>query len=85
MYNSKSLFVDNPINRYVIGNFTKGLENNADGSLAIYIRHATPGKDKESNWLPADKNSFSLVLCMYLLEEEVLNGTWMPPPVRRIV
>ena len=54
MYNSKSLFVDNPINRYSIGNYTEGLKNNADGSLDIYIQHATPGKDKDSKWLPAE-------------------------------
>ena len=51
MYNNKSLFVDNPINRYSIGKYTEGLKNNTDGSLDIYIQHANPGADKESNWL----------------------------------
>ena len=53
MYNNKSLFVDNPINRYSIGKYTEGLKNNTDGSLDIYIQNVNPGKDKESNWLPA--------------------------------
>jgi hypothetical protein len=83
MYNSKSLFVDNAINRYSIGTYTEGLKNNTDGSLDIYIQHASPGKDRESNWLPSDKNSFNLILRMYLPAEEVLNGTWTPPPIRR--
>ena len=83
MYNNKSLFVDNPINRYSIGKYTEGLKNNADGSLDIYIQHVTPGKDKESNWLPADKNPFNLMLRMYPPAEQVLNGTWSPPPVHR--
>ena len=84
MYNNKSLFVENPINRYSIGKYTEGLKtNSADGSLDIYIQHASPSKDKESNWLPADKNSFSLILRMYLPEQQVLDGTWMPPPVMR--
>jgi hypothetical protein len=82
MYNSKSLFVDNPINRYSIGTYTEGLKNNTDGSLDIYIQHASPGKDRESNWLPSDKNSFNLILRMYLPAEEVFNGTWTPPPIR---
>jgi hypothetical protein len=83
MYNNKSLFVNNPINRYSIGKYTEGLKNNTDGSLDIYIQHQSPGKDKESNWLPADKNSFNLILRMYLPAEEVLNGTWTPPPITR--
>jgi hypothetical protein len=84
MYNNKSLFVDNPINRYSIGKYTKGLKNNTDGSLDIYIQNANPGTDKESNWLPVDKDGFNLILRMYLPGEQVLNGTWTPPPVQRI-
>ena len=37
MYNDKNLFVDNPINRYSIGQYTEGLKNNTDGSLDIFI------------------------------------------------
>jgi hypothetical protein len=36
IYNSKDYFVDNPINRYAIGDRTPGLKYNADGSLDIY-------------------------------------------------
>jgi DNA sulfur modification protein DndE len=85
MYNNISLFVDNPINRYAIGQFTQGLKNNADGSLDIYIQNAGPGKDKESNWLPAPQGSgFNLILRMYLPAEQVLNGTWTPPAVQQV-
>jgi len=73
---------DNPINRYSIGTYTEGLKNNTDGSFDIYIQHISPGKDRESNWLPSDKNSFYLILRLYLPTEEVLNGTWTPPQVR---
>jgi hypothetical protein len=41
MYNNKSLFIDNPINRYKIGQYTEGLKNNTDGSLDIYIQNAS--------------------------------------------
>jgi hypothetical protein len=82
MYNNKSLFVDNPINRYAIGKYTEGLKNNTDGSLDIYIQNANPGADKESNWLPAPQDGFNLVLRMYLPQPQVLNGTWQLPLVQ---
>jgi hypothetical protein len=82
MYNNKSLFVDNPINRYAIGQYTEGLKNNTDGSLDIYIQNANPGTDKESNWLPAPQGSFNLVLRMYLPQPPVLNGTWQYPTIQ---
>jgi hypothetical protein len=87
MYNNKSLFVNNPINRYSIGKYTEGLKNNTDGSLDIYIQNASPGSDKESNWLPAPavpvSDTFNIMLRMYLPQPQVLNGTWSPPPVQR--
>jgi hypothetical protein len=84
MYNNKSLFIANPINRYSIGTCTEGLKNNTDGSLDIYLQHATPAKDKESNWLPAPEQTFYLILRMYVPAEQVLNGTWPYPLVQRI-
>ena len=44
--------VDNSINRYSIGSATPGLKKDADGSITIYFQAKSPGKDKESNWLP---------------------------------
>jgi hypothetical protein len=82
MYNNKSLFVDNPINRYNIGTYTEGLKQNTDGSIDIYVQHITPVKDKESNWLPAPAEIFYLIMRMYVPEEQVLNGTWTYPVVQ---
>ena len=65
MYNSKQAFVDNPINRYAIGDRDK-LKFAADGSLTLYVQHESPGKDKESNWLPAPKDEFNLMMRLYL-------------------
>lgn len=45
--------VDNAINRYAIGSATPGLKKGADGSITVYFQAESPGKDKESNWLPA--------------------------------
>ncbi len=84
MYNSDNgTLVDNPINRYSIGKYTEGLKNNTDGSLDIYVQHANPGKDKESNWLPAPQGKFDLIMRLYLPQPQVFNGTWQYPTVQQ--
>ncbi len=60
------------------------LKYNQDGSLDLYIQSESPGKDKESNWLPAPKDNFVLMLRMYWPENAVLNGSWQPPAVKRV-
>jgi hypothetical protein len=82
LYNNKTLFVDNPINRYSVGMFT-GLKNNTDGSVDIYIQNVDPGPEREPNWLPAPQDSFSLLMRLYVPESAALDGTWTPPPVIR--
>jgi hypothetical protein len=84
MYNDKNLFVENPINRYSIGQYTEGLKNNTDGSLDIYVQNASPGADKESNWLPAPEESFNMVMRLYLPQAQALNGTWQLPLVQNV-
>jgi hypothetical protein len=60
-----------------------GLKYNSDGSLDIYIQHDNPGKDKESNWLPAPSDiTFNLTLRMYIPQEQVINGEYQIPPVQ---
>lgn len=84
MYNDKNLFINNPINRYAIGKYTEGLKNNTDGSLDIYVQNTSPGKDKESNWLPSPPGSFNMVLREYLPQPQILNGTWQLPAIERV-
>jgi hypothetical protein len=83
MYNSKQAFVDNPINRYAIGDRDK-LKFDDDGSLTLNVQQESPGKDKESNWLPAPKDEFNLVMRLYWPRQEILDGTWRPPAVERV-
>lgn len=83
MYNDKQFFVENPIGRYAIGD-RDTLKLNKDGSLDIHIQHESPGKDKESNWLPAPKDGFNLVMRMYWPKKPVLDGTWVPPAIKRV-
>src|SRR6201996_3431493 len=86
MYNSDYFFVDNPLNRYTLSPRDK-LATNPDGSTDLYIQADSPGPDKESNWLPAPKDRFSLMLRLYWPNEKkpsILDGTWHIPPVKAV-
>ncbi len=82
MYNASQFFVPNPIDRYAIGD-RDNLKFNDDGSLTLYIQNESPGKDKETNWLPAPKHSFNLFMRLYWPKKEILNGIWKPPNLER--
>ena len=57
----------------------------ADGGLTLYVQIDSPGKDKESNWLPAPKDAgFKLALRPYAPKKAVVDGTWAPPLVKRV-
>ena len=60
LYNEQHFFNPNSLNRYSLGTKNKTLQYNADGSLTLYAGAKSPGKDKETNWLPAPKGPFSL-------------------------
>ena len=81
MYDAKKrLMTENAISRYKIGS-ADNLNTNADGSTTIYIQNASPGKEKESNWLPAPNEPFYMLFRMYLPDIEVLNGQYVLPGV----
>jgi hypothetical protein len=89
MYDGKSqLLVKNPLNRFLINSpMLPKMKKNADGSLTLYIQKDSPGKDKESNWLPAPNNLIYLVLRLYNPKTEPPSilppgeGTWKPPGI----
>jgi hypothetical protein len=82
MYEEGANFADNVIDRYSIGDRTKGLKRDADGGLTIYIQHKKPSDDKVSNWLPAPEGNFFMWLRAYLPKEKHLKGEWIIPPVQ---
>ena len=82
MYDGSYFFVPNPINRYSIS-ARQSLKTNPDGSTDLYIQKDSPGKDKESNWLPAPEGPFVTVMRLYWPKPEVLDGTWKQPPLER--
>lgn len=84
MYDAESFFVPNAINRYAISSWMP-LKKNPDGSLDILVQRDSPGKGKESNWLPAGGQDFNVTLRMYWPMEKapsILDGGWKPPAVR---
>jgi hypothetical protein len=82
MYGHDQFFVDNPIDRYAIGD-RDALHFNDDGSLDLYIQHESPGAKRDSNWLPAPSGRFTMNLRLYLPSDAAINGDWTTPPVRR--
>ena len=86
MYDKDYFFVANPLNRYSIS-ARQNLKSNADGSVDLYIQNENPGADKESNWLPAPKDKFILMMRLYWPKEttpSILNGTWLVPQVKAV-
>ncbi|HEY9113848.1 MAG TPA: DUF1254 domain-containing protein [Bacteroidales bacterium] len=89
MYNSQTqMLINNPINRYLINSpMLPQLKKNIDGSISIYIQHESPGKDKESNWLPAPDGLAFIAMRMYWPKTEppsvfpLGEGTWAPPGI----
>ncbi len=92
MYDGKTqLLIKNPIDRYLINSpMIPSLKKNADGSLTLYIQKDSPGKDKESNWLPAPDGPIYMVMRLYWPKTEapsilpVGQGTWKPPGIQRV-
>jgi hypothetical protein len=83
MYDAQGFQAANSLNRFAIGD-RDPLKYNADGSLDLYLQHQPPGSGKEANWLPAPRGPLGVTMRLYSPQAPVLNGTWTPPPVRRI-
>ena len=74
----------NPLNRYLINSaMIPQLKKDSDGGITLYIQNESPGKDKESNWLPAPKGPFFCAMRLYWPKKEATDGTWKVPPMVR--
>jgi len=76
-------FYPNPLNRLTLST-RNTFKYNEDGSLTLYFQHASPGAEKESNWLPAPAAPFAMTMRLYWPNRtppSILDGTWAPPPV----
>ncbi|HTN47816.1 MAG TPA: DUF1254 domain-containing protein [Burkholderiaceae bacterium] len=86
MYDPQSFFVANKINRFAVSSWMP-FKRNADGSLDLYIQKDSPGKDRETNWLPAPDGDFNMTLRMYWPTEKppsVIDSSWKPAGVKLV-
>ena len=83
LYDKDGFQAPNALNRFAIGDRDK-LKFNDDGSLDIYLQHEPPEGDKAANWLPAPAGEFNLAMRLYSPQRAALDGSWTPPPVKRL-
>lgn len=55
-----------------------------DGGYTFYVQNASPGIERESNWLPAPKGPPQIILRLYWPKPDALNGTWKPPQAVKV-
>lgn len=86
LYNEHHFFAPNDLKRYSLGTKNKGLKYGPDGSLTIYVQADPPPEDRRGNWLPAPRDAdFSLYIRAYWPKAAVLDGSWTPPAVERVL
>lgn len=78
------MLVPNAIDRYRIGDRTRGLARDDDGGLTLWIQRAPPAAERMSNWLPAPEGRFYLCLRAYQPHARMLDGRYALPPIERI-
>ena len=79
-------FVPNKLNKFTVSPRDK-LKANPDGSITLYFQKDSPGKDKESNWLPAPEGEFIPMMRMYWPKQKapsILDTSWTPPKVQKV-
>ena len=82
LYDNDGFQVANPLNRFALSSWMP-FKTNDDGSLDLYFQSASPGADKEANWLPAPSGPFTLTMRLYAPKSDVLTGAWNPPAVTK--
>lgn len=83
MYDAEGFPSANELDRFAIGD-RDALKYNADGSLDLYLQHASPGAEKVSNWLPAPKCLLGVTMRLYAPKAQVSDGRWNPPAIKKV-
>lgn len=79
MYDAKTqLLIKNPINRYLINSEMLSSMKTSNGTVKFYISYKNPGKELESNWLPAPDGNFYIVMRIYYPDQKKIK-TWSSP------
>lgn len=82
-YDTEHFLAANELDRYSIGDRSRQLQYNADGSLDILVSHQQPAT-LVSNWLPAPAGEFSLTFRTYEPGPSLLEDGWLPPLPKRV-
>jgi hypothetical protein len=72
----------NEIERYSVGDRTKGLVMGKDGSLTLNVSHEPPAPEMRANWLPAPAGPYVVVARLYGPKQEAIDGRWKLPPLQ---
>jgi hypothetical protein len=83
LYGADLSLFENPINRYSIGDRTAGLVFGRDGSLEIRIQADQPAAGT-SNWLPAPRGPFQLILRAYQPRLPLLDRSYKVPALQEV-
>jgi hypothetical protein len=83
LYGPDFALVENPIQRYAIGDRTAGLAYGPDGSLEIQVQNQAPEKGK-ANWLPSPTGPYQLILRTYQPRPALFDGSYKLPPLRQV-
>ena len=83
MYDTPDFYlVENPIDRYSIGDRTPGLIRGDDGSLTIRMQRDEPTEPMaRANWLPTPPGVFRPILRMYEPADAIFDGGYELPPI----
>ncbi len=60
------------------------MKKDVDGGLTLYFQNESPGKELESNWLPAPKSPFAMYMRLYWPKEAALDGSWKQPDLVKV-
>ncbi|KQO95443.1 DUF1254 domain-containing protein [Leifsonia sp. Leaf264] len=85
MYSQPDFFlIENPIDRYSIGDRTPGIIRDAEGGVTITISAERPTDATEAaNWLPAPAGPFRPILRLYSPAASVVDGGYEIPAITK--
>lgn len=85
LYEAPSRFLfPNRLKRYLINSpMLPELKRDSDGGVTIYVQHASPGEEKESNWLPAPAGPFIMALRLFWPKPAALDRSWKAPALHK--
>ncbi|MFT5883573.1 MAG: hypothetical protein ACI9IP_000012 [Arcticibacterium sp.] len=83
-YNDKYNLMDNAAEIWCLGDYTKTMKYNSDGSLDVYLQAEKPEGELALNWIPTLKgDDFNLFFRAYLPEQNWIDQSYIAPGVEK--